>query len=578
MGRIPQEVIDEVVRRSDLVGVISRYTMLKKQGNNFIGLCPFHGEKSPSFSVSPEKGVFHCFGCKEGGGLLQFLMKIENRGFAETVVKLGEEVGMKVELDDKDDPVEQHRRLLFEILERSSHFYHEFLLRSPTAREALQYLESRSITMDTIKKFRLGWAPPGGYALRQGLEKTGYKVVDGIAVGVLRERQGRVTDTLRNRVTFPIWDAQDRVVAFGGRVLDGSQPKYLNTPETELYSKRRQLYGLNLHRQSISKHDRAVVVEGYLDVIMLDQVGVDIAVASLGTSLTEEQAKVVRRYTRDVVLAYDSDKAGQSATVRGIELFEQAGLRVHIASLPAGEDPDSLARKEGHDGVAAALASSEGVVDFYMRHSESKFDLSTPEGKEDYITEVLPALQKIHDGTRQSAYVVSLANRTRIPEQKIIWKLQGRKFVERSPERTRKEEEHNSEIKLFRVCARYPELLDYTRQNLSLEVLSQERTKTLFGALFAAYKEGTEVNLQDLLPHLEEPGALHGLAELLIWEPPHSSLEDVQKLVKSIYERSDRLRLEQLRRVIVPAIEAGTLNPEDAQYQEYKRLQKQLKV
>ena len=577
MGRIPQETIDEIVRRQDLVGVIGRYTQLKKRGREYLGLCPFHGEKTPSFYVNPEKAAYFCHGCKEGGGLFHFVQKIENRSFVEAVVKLGEEVGIKVELDEKEDPQEAHRRHLFEILERTSHYYNEMLLRSPTASEAREYLARRSLTPNSINKFRLGWAPAGGTALLAQLKKSGYAVEDGLAVGVLSQRQGRVVDTLRGRVIFPIFDIQDRVLAMGGRVLDSSQPKYLNTPETELYSKRTQLYALGLHRQAISKQDRAVVAEGYLDVIMLDQVGVNIAVASLGTSLTEEQAKLLRRFTSNVVLAYDSDKAGQNATVRGIELFELAGLRVHIAPLPPGEDPDSLARNEGQAGVQKALDEAVGVVDFHMAHLEKQHDLTTPEGKEDYSKKVLPVIEKIQDAVRKNAYVVRLANKLGVTESQLSWRLTGRKATFSQGSRSKKEDEHNSEVKLFRVCAHYPELLQVTREQLSLESLAQERMKPLFAALFAGAREGCDVNLQDLLPHIEEASALHELTELLILEPPPSSLEDVQKLLKSITDNSIRLRWESLRRDIVEATAAGTIDADDERFQEYRRLQRLLK-
>lgn len=319
-----------------------------------------------------------------------------------------------------------------------------------------------------------------------------------------------------------------------------------------------------------------MVCEGYLDVIMLDQVGVDIGVASLGTSLTEEQAKLLHRFSHNVTLAYDADKAGDTATVRGIELFEQAGLRVNICPLPAGEDPDSLARKLGKGGVQSALDGAVGVVDFHIALCEKKFDLSTPEGKEDFSREVLPAIERIRDSVRRDAYIVRVANKLRISEVQVQWKLEGRRLAPSQRSLAKKMELSGAEVMLFRVCAHYPECLDYARIHLCLEDLTQDKVKALFATLFSCVKEGQAFSVQDLLPNLEEPGALHELTELLIHEPPPSSLEDVQKLLKSIKEKSNRLRLERLRREIVEATQEGTLNPEDERFQEYQLLQKQL--
>lgn len=615
-GRIPQETIDEILRRADMVAVISRYTALKKRGSNFLGLCPFHGEKTPSFTVNPDKGVFHCFGCQKGGTLFGFLQEIENRSFVETVVALGEEVGIKVEQDEELSPADIRRKRLFDILERTATYYHELLLKSPTAREALSYLSGRRINAQTIERFRLGWAPASGRALLSKLEQSGVDREEAAAVGVIRERQGSWSDALRARVTFPIFDTQDRIVAFGGRVIDDSQPKYLNSPETELYSKRKLLYGLNLHRQAIAKSEQALVVEGYLDVIMLDQVGLRTAVASLGTALTPEQAQLLRRYTKDVVLAYDADKAGQNATVKGIELFEQAGLRVQILPLQPGEDPDSLARKGGSAALEQALGSAVGVVDYFIEQAQKKFNLNRPEGKEDFARLVLPLVSKIVDRVRNDAYVVKVARLLGVTEQQVLWKVRGQQhhtqIVQKQESRRRLP---GPEVMLFRVCLHYPECLNFTEKKLELQQLASPEMRALFGALFACRQANpaSQLTLQDLLLHIEVPGStfpqeLSGpatvdmeplvsdpdqesptlqattrddlekiLVKLMMQEPPASNLEDAEKLVKSIQERSLDVELEELRREMVPRIERGDIDREDPKFQRYILLSKQLK-
>lgn len=578
MPKIPQETIDEIVRRCDMVAVIGRYTQLRRQGSRFVGLCPFHSEKTPSFGVTPERGVFKCFGCGEGGGLLQFVMKAESLNFVETVQKLGAEVGVEVRIEERSDPEEQQRKRYFELLERCCHYYHELLLKSPLGQAGLSYLEGRGLGRETIQRFRLGWAPPSGNALVQRLEASGYRLEEGEHVGVLRLKNGRAVDTLRGRVVFPICDVQDRVIAFGGRVLEAeTQPKYLNTPETALYSKRRNLYGLNLHKHEISKQDRAVVVEGYLDVVSLAEVGVGAAVASLGTALTPEQAQLLRRYTRNVVLAYDADRAGQNATLKGIELFEEVGLRVQIARMPEGEDPDSVARQHGQPGVERLLAEASGVIDYLIEYNEQRFDLTSPEGKEDFSREVLPALEKISDKTRQDAYVVRIARRLGVSEQQLYWKLSSKRQGAVLAKRRGKIDSRMPEARLFRVCVYHPEWFDHVRSRMSPEIITSDRLRPLFAALWTVQRGDQPLQLQDLAPRIEDPEALADLTELLMEPPPLSVPEDAEKLIESLREKWDKLRLEQLRRIVLPLLEAGNISQQDERYLEYLQLQRRLK-
>lgn len=579
MAKIPQEIIDEVLRRADMVAVVGRYTQLRKQGNSWSGLCPIHGEKTPSFRITPEKGVFHCFGCGAGGGLLQFLMKVEHTEFVETVQKLGAEVGVEVRVEERTDPEEMARKRRFELLERCSHYYHELLVRSPLGREGLEYLHRRGLGQGVIEHYRLGWAPPSGTSLMQRLQTSGYHPDEGVDVGVLHERNGRVSDTLRGRVVFPISDVQDRVVAFGGRVLDDRHPKYLNTPETAIYSKRRHLFGLAQHRQAVSRADRAVVVEGYLDVLALAQVDVKLAVASLGTALTPEQAALLRRYTQNVTLAYDADKAGQNATVKAIELFEQANLRVSVAMMPPGEDPDSLAAKEGKSGIEQMVADAVGLVEFLIAYNEKRFDVTTAEGKEDFLSEVLPALDKLGNVSRQDVYVVRIAKLLSMSET-ILWqqlrqksaKTDFRGRVQMAKVQRGKIDSRMLEARLFRVCVYHPEWFGQVRSRMSPELITSDRLRPLFAALWRAPERDQALQLQDLVPYLEDPESLTDLTELLLEPPPRSVPDDVEKLVEDLRSKWDKLRLERLRREVVPALEAGELQPDDERFIEYQQL------
>ena len=499
MGRVPAATVEEILRRVDMEALVSRYTTLRRRGSQLVGLCPFHVEKTPSFWVHPEKKVFKCYGCQAQGGVLAFLGLKEALSKEQALERLGEEVGVPVTFVESDDPDELHRRRVLEVLERCSIYYHELLVKSPLGASGREYLAGRGVALGG---FRLGWAPDSGAALLRCLVGAGYTVEEGVAAGVLVERYGKVQDTLRGRVVFPIMDAQDRVLAFGGRVLDDRQPKYLNTPETLVYSKRRHLYGLNFHRQAISKQDRAVVVEGYLDVIGLSQVGLGVGVASLGTSLTQEQCQLLGQYTRNVIMAYDADKAGQLATVKGIELFENSRLHVRIARLPAGEDPDSLARAGGAAAVEECLAGAVEVVEYHLARFEETVDVATPEGKARFIREMQPVLSRIRDEVKRDALVVQLATRLHLSEQQLHWKIRSREVAEtRGP--VRAVNALDPEVRLFRVLAQYPEWVGGV-QGLDLSTLSREELRPLFRVIFQMEGRNRPLGLEDFGDYVEE--------------------------------------------------------------------------
>jgi len=317
---------------------------------------------------------------------------------------------------------------------------------------------------------------------------------------------------------------------------------------------------------------------------MMDKVGVELGVASLGTSLTPEQATLLRKYTHDAVLAYDSDRAGQNATLKAIEIFEQEGLRVQIAVLPPGQDPDSVARQGGREELEIHLKAARGVIDYHIERCQQLFDLATPEGKEDFYREVIPAIEKIQNPVRQGSYLVKLSHLLGMTEERLNWRVKNRGQLQSVQQQRRVGfDALQPEPMLFRVCAHLPEGLSYIREALSLDELVDQRLRQLFQALLAcSTPDGEEqadrqLTLQDLLAHIEDQSLAKDLTQLLVDQPPESSLEDVQKLVKSIKNKHCRARIERLSRELRPELESGNLNPDDERYQEYKRLQKQLK-
>jgi DNA primase len=345
---IPPEKIDEILSSTDIAALISRYVTLKPSGKNLKGLCPFHNEKTPSFLVHPDKGFYKCFGCGEGGGAIQFLMKIENLDFVEAVKILAEQTGVNIVTTDSERKALSEKEVLRKLMKTSVLYYKELFLNSPLGKDARAYLKKRDIDIKTAAVFDLGFAPESGDFLARHLAGRKFKYEDMERAGVVRHRGNNYYDYFFDRLIFPIADSQGRHIGMGGRGMsDDAVPKYLNTPQTSLFSKAHVLYGLHLAKQAIRHEEEVYVVEGYMDVIGLYGAGIQNAVASMGTSLTEEQAKGIARYTNRVIFAYDSDTAGEAATVRGIEIFEKAGLQVKIMSLPAGEDPDSIIRKKG---------------------------------------------------------------------------------------------------------------------------------------------------------------------------------------------------------------------------------------
>jgi len=330
----PEQVIEEVRLRNDIVEVVSGYVKLERKGRSYWGLCPFHSEKTPSFSVEPNKQFFYCFGCNKGGSVIQFIMNIENLEFVDALKLLAERAG--ITLPESEDPKEreraQRRKRILELNRLAARFYFNNLV-GENGLEARNYLQRRGLTEKTVRKFGLGYSPTGWDELTRMLLENKFPEDLLLDSGLsIRAKSGELIDRFRGRIMFPIFDIRGNIIGFGGRVLDGSMPKYMNSPDTPLYNKSRELYGLNYARMSSSK--KLLIVEGYMDVISLHQAGIDYAVASLGTALTKMQGWILKKYSEEVIIAYDSDAAGQAATLRGLEILEEAGCNVKVLIIP----------------------------------------------------------------------------------------------------------------------------------------------------------------------------------------------------------------------------------------------------
>lgn len=420
MARIPEAVIEEILNKTDYVGILARYMRLRPQGRNFLALCPFHEEKTESFKFDPDTGLFYCFGCKEKGTFISLIRKLEGWTFVEALRELGRRVGVEVgEMSAEERRAYDHKQRIREVLERASRLFHETLTQSPQARTARDYLHLRALTPEIIAAFELGYAPPGSSSVVDWMmKKHGIPAADVIDAGLAVDRNGRAVDIFRDRITFPIRDAHGQYIAMGGRLLGDGQPKYLNSPEGILFSKRAHLYGLHQARTAM-RETPAIVVEGYVDVIALHQGGFPQGVATLGTALTLEQAKLLRRYCDSCVLAYDADTAGENATDKGINVFEQVELSVRVMRIPKGEDPDSLIRAGGPEALRRLLDETLGIVEYRMQILGNRVDLRTPEGKERFLREIVPTLSKIRGPVRLEEYIRLVCHKADVSEEVV---------------------------------------------------------------------------------------------------------------------------------------------------------------
>jgi DNA primase len=393
---IKQEKIIEIRDRASIVEVISDYVTLRRVGRNFTGLCPFHAEKSPSFTVSEEKGIFHCFGCRVGGSVFQFLMQYDHLAFPEAVERVAGRYGIEIERDSSaKNGGAGERESLYRINERAAGNYHRLLWAHPTGRRALDYLRSRNVSQDLARRFLVGYAPPTGSGLVDLLRREQLSLKDALRLGLLGQRTGQqFHEKFFGRLMFPIINAGGKIVGFGGRVLDGGLPKYLNSSETPLFRKGSTLYGLYQAKEGIRRADRVIVVEGYLDVMALHQFGLSSTVATLGTALTPDHVRLLGRYTQNIVALFDGDDAGRKAAARSFEIFVETGLLGRAAFLPAGEDPDTFVHRHGPEALEKILEQAIPLADYYFSWLKQRFGMSL-EGKSQIASDVSRLLAKL---------------------------------------------------------------------------------------------------------------------------------------------------------------------------------------
>ena len=514
----PPSFLEELAARNPIEEVVGQYVNLRRSGSNLFGLCPFHGEKTASFSVNPEKGIYYCFGCHKGGSVINFQMEIEGLSYPDAVRALAKRAGMEVPEDAQYQNRYHQQERLWALSKEAARFYHTQLY-SPAGEEGLAYAQKRGMPKSTLTRFGIGFAPNAWSSLCDAMMAKGYTEEELKQSGLASTSQktGKVYDRFRNRLMFPIIDVRGNVIGFGGRVMDDSTPKYLNSPETVIFNKRKNLFALNLAKKS--KLGYMILVEGYMDAIALHQYGFDCAVASLGTSLTEEHAALLSRYTEQVMLIYDGDDAGQNATKRAIPMLEKAGLQVKVLQMRDAKDPDEFLKKFGADRFRLLLEESSNRVEYQLRAIQKKYDLREDDQRIQFISEAAEFISTLGNAVQREIYGGRVAEAAGISADSM--KIEVNKAFKRRISREKKKQERidlspaaghqpkdrhirydniksaMAEESLIAMLLREPALLS-SCDGLSQELFSSQLLGRVYEQLVQSFRQGIEVSLASL--------------------------------------------------------------------------------
>jgi DNA primase len=535
-----KEFSDKIREAANIVDVIGSYVELRKSGSSYKGLCPFHKEKTPSFFVSPTKQIFHCFGCNTGGDVITFVKDYEKIDFKETILLLARKLNIPVpsfRSHSEDASRDAYRNTLLEVHKLATEYFCKQLLEAPAGRPAKQYLASRGMNRDVVERFQLGYAPPERDALMRYLMGKGYSTKTLEDAGLVsRMESGGYCDRFRGRIIFPILDNVGRCIGFGGRILDAGEPKYLNSPETQLYRKGRVLYGLNLAKEAFREKPFALVLEGYMDVIAAHQFGLGTAIATLGTALTEDQSKLLRKFVREVYFLYDGDEAGQNAMLRGCEVLLKNDLRARVAVLPAGEDPDSFLRKFGKEKLEHLLSQAVDFLDFFLTLAKTKWDLSSVDGKINTINMIKPVLRGVPDRILFQDYQRRLAEALQLQEGLVADYLRDISLYESEAFRKEVEDKrfdkiHLAEKGLLKILIDNPGAKQYLSSDFQVEWIFDQKTRKIIEKAISIETEDCFGTLLSLCEDDEEAAFLRSVA---LWDV---ELSDVPCGIQQIIAR-----------------------------------------
>lgn len=572
MARYSDEIIDDVRQSNDIVDVISQYVRLKRSGRNYFGLCPFHNEKSPSFSVSPEKQIFHCFGCGVGGNVFTFLTKIEGINFVEAVQLLAERANIQLPTleNNVDSAKEALKAKVYKVNEFTAKYYHENLYR-PESKIAQEYIKKRKLSNETLKSFQIGFS--GKFdELYKELKKQGFEDREILESGLVNKNErGQFIDRYRNRLMFPICDVRGRVIAFGGRVLDDSKPKYINSPENVVYSKGRHLYGLNVAKKYDIKK-RLLIVEGYMDVVSLHQRDIHNVVASLGTALTQQQGYLLRNNTEQIILSYDSDEAGQTAKVRAMEILQNMGCDIRVLQMEGAKDPDEYVIKYGNARFQNLVDKAISVVEFKVKLLRQSLNLESTNDKIKFLNEIAKIISKIDNSMEREVYIEKIAKEYDVSKEAIYAEVNKLTYKESKDEKLlskpkpvvrhieKKETDNISEATKRRENTVLAILLsgdrniyEIIKQNITIKDFKYEIDKKIVEKLYEEFENGNS-NINSIIDDLSEEEQNH----ITMIMAEDYGIDDVEKAIDDIIQSYEKDKLNERKLEILESLENPT--------------------
>ena len=576
--RYSDELLEEIRSQNDIVDVISQYVVLKRSGRNYFGLCPFHNEKSPSFSVSPDKQIFHCFGCGVGGNVFHFISKVENVNFVESVQILAERAGINLPAlgSYEDEKVAKLKAKVYDVNQFAAEFYHQNLYK-PTSKHGQEYIKKRKLDNNTLKSFMIGFS--GEFdELYRALRKQGFEDEEILASGLAnKSREGMYIDRYRHRIMFPIQDVRNRVIAFGGRVLDDSKPKYINSPENIVYSKGRNLFGLNVAKKNnpgIMK--RLLIVEGYMDAISLFQRGITNVVASLGTALTDAQGRLLRKSTEQVILGYDADGAGQAAIIRGMEILRSMGCDIRVLQISGAKDPDEFVIKYGPDRFRKCMDDAISVVEYKVKNLKKDLNLENTSDKIKFLNAIAKILSEVDNSMEREVYVEKISKGYNISKEAIYAEINKRlysnnsanpKVLEARPNIARpKQEEKIDEFSARREQMLIYLLINYPKESftriknvVSLEDIKSEKNRNIISILYT--KLTTNENVENILNWFEDNEVINYITGILAYD---FELTDIEKGIEDIENVYKKNALVKRRDKIINKLNDSTLAKDEA--------------
>ena len=583
MVRYSDELIEEIRASNDIVDVISKYVTLKRSGRNFFGLCPFHKEKSPSFAVSPDKQIFHCFGCGAGGNVIHFISKIEGLDFKDTLELLANRANITLPTLENagDDRTARLKAKVYEINKIAAEFYHENLYK-PTSKVAQEYIKKRKLDNRTLKAFLIGYA--GNFnELYLLLKQKGFTEEEMLASSLVKKTEnGGYMDSFRKRLMFPIQDVRERVIAFGGRVLDDSKPKYINSPENIVYSKGRNLFGLNVAKKYDTK--KIIIVEGYMDAISLYQRGITNVVASLGTAMTEAQGRLLRRHSEQVILGYDADGAGQAAILRGMEILQNLGCDIRVLQIEGAKDPDEYVLKYGPERFQKCVDNAISLVEFKVKVLLRELNIENTNDKIKFLNEIAKNLAKVTNQIEREIYVDKIAREYKISKEaiyaeinKLIYKdNQGSKKLERKVVAMEPKEEEKTNIPeatlkreklvIYLLINEYAKAYEKLKGIITLNDIQDEANKQILKKMYEEFEKGN-INTNQIVDWFQDENIISRITEIMAED---FEITDVDKAIDDLIGIYEKQKLVNRRNEILKKLDT------ESSTENMKELEKEL--